>query len=302
MAAPFALRLNRRVQELDTRVCLGLDPRPLLHASTDPAQFDHDPARSARAVVEYFRRIIDATHELVACYKPQVAFFEALGIPGLIALAQLQADIRSRGVPLLSDAKRGDLDSTAEAYAAAWLADGVFASDALTVNPYLGMDSLVPFSDQALQAGRGLFVLVRTSNPGSRDFQGLRDAKGISVAEHVARRLTELAEEAALLGALDPAGYSHVGAVIGATLEADEIARYRELLPRSLFLLPGYGSQGGTAAAAAAAFDANGFGGLVNASRSLTYFGKDEADFPALARRATLSMRDDLNRALEARA
>lgn len=301
MATPFALRLNRRIQELDTRVCLGLDPRPEQHSSTDPAAFGHDPARTARSVVTYFRAILDSTADLIACCKPQVAFFEALGIPGLIALAQLQADIRDRGIPLLSDAKRGDLDSTATAYASAWLGDGVFASDALTVSPYLGMDSLLPFSDQALTAGRGLFVLVRTSNPGSLDFQGLKDADGVSVAEHVARRLAELAEEAAVVGAADPAGYGHVGAVIGATLPAGEIARYRKLMPGSIFLLPGYGSQGGSAEAAAAAFDEHGFGGVVNASRSLTYFGYDEADFAGRAREAALLMRDDLNRALRAR-
>jgi len=301
MAAPFALRLNRRIQELDTRVCLGIDPRPFLHESTDPEQHGNDPARSARAIVEYFRAIIEATEHLVACYKPQVAFFEALGIPGLIALAQLQADIRDRGVPLLTDAKRGDLDSTAAAYATAWLADGVFASDALTVNPYLGMDSLLPFADQALEAGRGLFVLVRTSNPGSSDFQGITDSGGVSVAGHVARKVHELAEEAALVGALDPAGYSHLGAVIGATLPAAEIAQFRALMPRSIFLLPGYGAQGGTMEAAAAAFDDNGFGGLVNASRSLTYFGKDADDFAEQAAAATTLMRDSLNAALAAR-
>src|SRR5699024_7986312 len=107
-------------------------------------------------------------------YKPQVAFFEALGIPGLIALAQIQADIRDRGVPLLTDAKRGDLSSTAEAYADTYFGDGVFQSDALTVNPYLGVDSLLPFMDRALETGKGVFVLVRTSNPGGSDFQELR--------------------------------------------------------------------------------------------------------------------------------
>ena len=153
----FATRLHHRVQTLNTRVCLGLDPRPALHRDTDPQNHDNDPAKVARAVVVYFRQILDATADLVACYKPQSAFFEALGIPGLIALAQLQADIRDRGVPLLTDAKRGDLDSTASAYASTYLADGVFASDALTVNPYMGVDSLLPFTDRALEAGRGVF-------------------------------------------------------------------------------------------------------------------------------------------------
>lgn len=296
----FATRLHHRVQQLDTRVCLGLDPRPALHQSTDPARFESDPAKVARAVVVYFRQILDATADLIACCKPQVAFFEALGIPGLIALAQLQADIRDRGIPLLADAKRGDLDTTAEAYASSWLGEGVFSSDALTVNPYLGADSLMPFTDQALQTGRGIFVLVRTSNPGGADVQELRDAQGVSVAEHVAALVNRLGAEAALVGAADPAGYSHVGAVVGATLPAEQIARFRRLMPAAILLLPGYGSQGGKAESAAAAFDQNGLGALVSASRSLTYFGY-EADHASLAREATLTMRDSLNAALAAR-
>ncbi len=290
----FATRLHHRVQTLNTRVCLGLDPRPALHASTDPELLEHDPAKVARAVVVYFRQILDATDELVACYKPQVAFFEALGIPGLIALAQLQADIRERGVPLLTDAKRGDLDSTAEAYAGVYLADGVFASDALTVNPYMGVDSLLPFTDRALEAKRGVFVIVRTSNPGGSDFQELKDAAGVTVAEHVAEEVAQLGETASLVGATDPAGYSHVHAVIGATLPARQIRRFRELMPRAILLLPGYGRQGGTAEAAAAAFDGNGLGALVSASRSLTYFGPD-ADHVTMAREATQAMRDSIN-------
>lgn len=301
MAVSFAARLNARISNLDTRVCLGLDPRPVLHASTHPDAHDGDPARVARSVVGYFRAIIESTSDLVACYKPQVAFFEALGIPGLIALAQLQADIRELGVPLLTDAKRGDMDTTAEAYAQAWLADGVFATDALTVNPYLGTGSLVPFSDRALQEGRGLFILVRTSNAGGEEFQELRDAGGTAVFEHVADMVNRFGEEAALLGATDPAGYSHAGAVVGATLPVNVIAGLRRRMPRAIFLMPGYGAQGGDSAAAAAAFDEHGFGAVLSASRSLTYFDFDVADHAGQARAATLAMRDELNAAIAAR-
>lgn len=299
MAESFATRLHHRIQQLDSRVCLGIDPRPALHRDTDPVTHEGDPAKIARATVVYFRQIIDATADLVACYKPQVAFFESLGIPGLVALAQLQADLRDRGIPLLSDAKRGDLDSTAAAYASTWLGDGVFSSDAVTVNPWMGTDSLLPFTDQALQTSRGVFVVVRTSNPGGADFQELRDAAGVSAAEHVARTVAELGEEATLVGAVDPAGYSHIGAVVGATLPADQIRALRRLMPRAIFLLPGYGSQGGTAEAAAAAFDPAGLGGLVSASRSLTYFGY-EADHASQAREAALAMRDEVNAAIAA--
>jgi orotidine-5'-phosphate decarboxylase len=296
----FAGRLNQRIQQLDTRVCLGIDPRPEAHASTDPAALEGDPARIAREVVQYFRGIIDATEDLVACYKPQSAFFEALGIPGLIALAQILADIRGRGIPVIMDAKRGDIGSTAEAYAQTYLGSGVFASDALTVSPWLGRDSLFPFTDRALEEGRGVFVLVRTSNPGAGDFQLLADSQEVTVAQRVADSVREFGEEAVRVGAVDAAGYSHAGAVVGLTLPDGELAALRARMPRAILLLPGYGAQGGTAGAAAAGFDANGLGAVVSASRSLTYFGFD-ADAPTKARAATLSMRDDLNAALAAR-
>lgn len=296
----FSDRLNDRIRATGSRVCLGIDPRPEEHPATHPDRFGGDPAQVAKAVVLYYQAIIEATHDLVACYKPQAAFFEALGIPGLIALAQLLAEIRSRGVPVILDAKRGDLGSTAEAYARAYLADGVFAADALTVNPYLGMDGVRPFVTQAAEAGRGVFVLVRTSNPGGGDFQLMRDASGVALFERVADRLGELAREA--LGAVGrEGGYSPVGAVVGATLPAEEIGALRRRLPHSLLLLPGYGAQGGTADSAAQGFDADGLGAVVNASRSLTVFPDAGPAFAGEARRATQAMRDDLNEALERR-
>ncbi len=297
MTPGFATRLHHRVQELNTRVCLGLDPRPALHQSTDPARLEHDPAQVARAVVVYFRKVIEATSGLIACCKPQVAFFEAMGIPGMIALAQITADLRELGIPVIADAKRGDLDTTAAAYASTWLGTGVWSADALTVNPWMGSDSLMPFSDAALENSRGIYVLVRTSNPGGRDLQELLDRDGVSVAERAADMVARLGEEAAAIGATDPAGYSHVGAVVGATLDPAVIGSLRQRMPRALLLLPGYGAQGGTAAAAAAGFDSNGLGAVVSASRSLTYFGY-AADPAEPAREAALAMRDAINEAL----
>ena len=167
-------------------------------------------------MVVYFRKVIEATSGLIACCKPQVAFFEAMGIPGMISLAQITADLRELGIPVIADAKRGDLDTTAAAYASTWLGTGVWSADALTVNPWMGSDSLMPFSDAALENSRGIYVLVRTSNPGGRDLQELLDRDGVSVAERAADMVARLGEEAAAIGATDPAGYSHVGAVVGA--------------------------------------------------------------------------------------
>lgn len=287
MAQPFVERLFDRIQKTNSRVCLGIDPRPEAHPLTHPARFDGDPAQVARAVVHYFQAIIQATHENVACYKLQSAFFEALGVPGIIALAQLIADVRARNIPVILDAKRGDIGATAEAYAQSYLANGVFASDALTVNPYLGTDGLEPFVTQANRAERGLFVLVKTSNPGSADVQDAALEGGERVFERIAALVTRLAEPHR-----GPSGYAPVGAVVGATYPA-ELKTLRAALPYSVLLVPGYGAQGGGAEDVAGAFDPDGLGAVVSSSRALTYL-TEEADFAKRSRRAVAEM----NRAL----
>jgi orotidine-5'-phosphate decarboxylase len=298
VASPFSARLAARVQALDSRVCLGIDPRPEAHPTTHPAAHDHDPARIGRAVAAHVREVLHACHDLIACVKPQSAFFEALGIPGLIALAQVIADAKALAVPVILDAKRGDIGSTAEAYANAYLAEGVFAADALTVNPYLGLDTLEPFIAAAERGGRGLFVLVKTSNPGSGDLQDVRSDDGRTLHERLADALRDRSRE--LLR--DANGYTLLGAVVGATYPA-ELAAARARLPHSWLLVPGYGAQGGSATDVVAAFDAAGSGAVVNASRSLTYPAGATGDSvgPA-ARAAALAMRDDINRALARRA
>ena len=290
------------MSRLGTRVCLGLDPRPAAHPLTDPerlgAASPWDPA-VARAVVRYLAAVLEAVSDLVAACKPQAAFFEAMGPAGYAALAEVTALARDLGVPVVLDAKRGDIGSTAAAYAEAYLGDGPLAADALTVNPYLGLDTLEPFVAAAVRGGRGLYVLVRTSNPGSRDLQGLELAGGGTVASRLAERL---AARAAELDA-DAQGYTALGAVAGAP---EDLAWLREALPRSPLLVPGYGAQGGTADDVAPAFDARGLGALVNASRTLTYgLGFADAatvdEVASLARTAAAAMRDDVEAAVAAR-
>ena len=288
MAQPFAERLFERTKKTNSRVCLGIDPRPEAHPLTHPERFEGDPAQVARAVVHYFQAIIQATHENVACYKLQSAFFEALGVPGIIALAQLIADVRARGIPVILDAKRGDIGTTAEAYAQSYLGNGVFASDALTVNPYLGKDGLEPFITQANRADRGVFVLVKTSNPGSVDLQDAVLGGGERVFERVAALVTRLAEPHR--GA---SGYAPVGAVVGATYPAD-LKTLRAALPYSVLLVPGYGAQGGEAEDVAGAFDSDGLGAVVSSSRALTYLTQ-ESDFAERSREAVAEMNRALN-------
>ena len=290
---PFVEALHARMEALGTAVCMGIDPRPHAHPTTHPDRFGGDGAQVAKAVTAYHRAQLEAAADHLACVKFQAAFFERLGIPGWIALAQLLVDAKALGLPAILDAKRGDVGSTAEAYADAYLRDGPFAADALTLNPYLGMDALEPFVATAEAEGRGVFVLVRTSNPGGADLQDLAVAGDGSVADRVADLLTARARE----GPLDARGYGPVGAVVGGT-HPDALARARARLPHAILLVPGYGAQGATAEDVAAAFDARGGGAIVAASRSLTHAGGD--DPRESARAAAAAMQHALRDAVRA--
>ncbi|MDZ7707664.1 MAG: orotidine-5'-phosphate decarboxylase [Trueperaceae bacterium] len=293
--APFAQRLHARMEALGTHVCMGIDPRPDLHPSTHPASHAGDPAKVAKAVVVYFRDLIDAAADDLACVKLQSAFFERMGVPGLIGMAQLLADARERDIPVILDAKRGDVGSTAEAYADAYLGGGVFAADALTVQPYLGMDAIEPFVLAAQREHRGVFVLVRTSNPGGADLQELALADTGTGAVTVADRLADLLTERAREAGVDAHGYGPLGAVVGGTVP-ERLASLRRRLPHSILLVPGYGAQGASAEGVRAAFDADGLGAVVSASRSLTY--RDGDDPPREAAAATRAMRDAIRAAI----
>jgi orotidine-5'-phosphate decarboxylase len=199
--------------------------------------------------------------------KPQVAFFEVLGGYGLTALERVCAAARDAGLPVIADGKRGDIASTAEAYARAWLGERTPGeepvADALTVNPYLGGDSLTPFVEACDHGGRGIYVLVRTSNAGSADVQALGLADGREVWQRVAESVAGLGSER-----IGDSGLSSIGAVVGLT-QPGALAAARRLMPAAPLLLPGLGAQGGRARDAAPAFAPHPAGGLVNASRSV---------------------------------
>ncbi|MEM8994281.1 MAG: orotidine-5'-phosphate decarboxylase [Acidobacteriota bacterium] len=267
---PFADVLVERVRQLGHPLCVGFDP----HLDRIPASFrrgsmePHDP-ETAGAVADFLGSVLDRVAGRVAVIKPQAAFFEQLGWPGVKVLQELVTKARGLGVLVLMDAKRGDIGSTAAAYSRAHLgADAPFPSHALTVNPYLGLDTLDPFVDRAASTGSGVFVLVRTSNPGAGAFQDLQDAGGRPLFHAVAEALAEPSKR--LRGS---SGFSGLGAVVGATWpgEADAV---RERLPHALVLVPGYGAQGGSAKDAVRAFvpGPNGLeGGLVNSSRGILF-------------------------------
>src|SRR5688500_12814514 len=269
MAGRFAERLEALVSERESQIVLGLDPDParVWPEALAAAPPDGDPAvRAAEVVVAHCSALIAAAGPACVAVKPQVACFERLGAPGWAALERVVAAARAAGLLVLADAKRGDIGVTAEAYAAGLVGPppGLDA-DALTVNPYLGEDSLEPF----VRTGRGIFVLVRTSNPGAADLQDARLDDGERVWERAAR----------LVDGLD------ANAVVGATVPG-HLARARELMPRATFLLPGVGAQGGRVADLAPAFAPGPHGGLVTASRSIARAHEQHGDEPAAAARA----------------
>ena len=266
-------RLAQRVQELNTPVLVGLDPRLERLPRDVLGNTDvKDPTASANAFLRFCHGVIDVVAPLVAAVKPQLAFFEQLGPMGMQALADVVRHARRKGLLVILDGKRNDIGSTAAGYADAYLgATSTWGGDALTVSPYLGEDSLQPFVDIAVQRDAGIFVLVKTSNPGGRDFQDLV-ADRETIYQHVARRVEALAEQTA-----SACGYGAVGAVVGATYP-EQLAELRQLMPHAWLLVPGFGAQGGTAMDVVAAFDEKGVGAVVNASRSII-FAHDRPEF-----------------------
>src|ERR1700680_2687777 len=303
-------RLIAAVRAKRSPCVVGLDPR----LDTMPRYLVDEAAamprdEAAHAILAGFgRAVVDAVAEHVPAVKVQSAFYELLGVPGLRAFLETVRAARAAGLLVSVDAKRGDIASTAPAYAEAFLGEldwrgearPTVGADAATVSPYLGGDSLEPWGDACRRPGKGIFGRARTANQGSADLQGLRLAGGGTVDERVASMVDRLGE-----GLVGAAGYSSVGAVVGATFPADA-ARLRPLMPRAIFLLPGYGAQGGGAEGLAACFDRDGLGAVVSASRSITYPKGAEAAtsagaYCALMRTSLLAMIADVNAALERR-
>jgi orotidine-5'-phosphate decarboxylase len=288
----FFERLEAARVERQTTLCVGIDPRlDRLPAHVRRAAGDD----VERALRQFGHEVIDLTAKDAACVKPQIAFFEAHGLAGLRAYASILAEARRRGIPVIADAKRGDIGTTAEAYARAFLRPGSdLEADAVTANPYFGGDALQPFVDAAAANGKGVYVLVRTSNPGARDLQDLAAGEG-------GRRLFDhVADLVARLDSRAPSGVRVVGAVVGAT--APEAGRrLRERMPDVPFLVPGYGAQGASAKDVAACAREDGSGLVVNASRSLTDPPGSDADWRAAVVRAAAAAREELHGACAVR-
>ena len=262
----FGDRLAEAVRTKKSAVCVGLDPRwGSLPESIRSGIDDQDRKSVAEATECYCRHVIDAVAEFAPVVKPQAAFFEQLGPAGMVALGAVIQYARQAGLLVLLDGKRGDIGTTAEAYADAYLGESsAWQCDALTVNPYLGDDTLKPFVDQCQSRFAGIFVLVKTSNPGSGFLQD-KVIDGRTVYEHMAALVQQLGQQS-----VGSSGYGSIGAVVGATYP-EQLAKLRAQMTNTWILIPGYGAQGGTASDVAHGFDKNGLGAIVNSSRGIIF-------------------------------
>lgn len=300
----FGDQLSYRIKELGNPSVVGLDPRldKIPNYLKDEAirKFDKTPQAAAEAIWMFNQGLIDTLSDIVPAVKPQIAFYECFGHHGLEAYERTIAYAQKKGMLVIGDVKRGDIGSTAEAYAEGHLGKvdlfgtptSILNADAITVNPYLGSDSVAPFVKVCKEEGKGIFVLVRTSNESADEIQG--QAVGDQLMDEVVAGLVE-GWGRDLIG---ESGYSSVGAVVGATYPEDA-HNLRLLMPQQLILVPGYGAQGGTAEDVKPCFHKNGTGAIVNSSRAIIFAyledGVNERAYADAARSAALRMKDDLN-------
>ncbi|MCM8710065.1 orotidine-5'-phosphate decarboxylase [Clostridium sp. SYSU_GA19001] len=268
-------------------VCVGLDTA----VEYIPKEFLNKYTSLEEAVFRFNQKIIDATFDTAACYKPQIAYYEALGIMGLQVYKKTLEYIKSLGGISIGDIKRGDIAKTAEMYAKAHFS-GDFECDAVTLNPYMGMDSIEPYLKYVKTCEKGLFVLLRTSNPGAADIEYIEGADGKRVYETVGDKIGQIGKDY-----IGKHGYSSIGAVVGCT-HVDEAKKLREKFSNMFFLIPGYGAQGGTAEDVAL-YMRNGNGGIVNSSRGILLAYKNfegrEMEFDLCAREEALKIRREID-------
>lgn len=265
----FADRLLEAIERKRSHVVVGLDPdlallppnltQDLAGAASQVA----DPAETAACYRRFLFALVDGLAPFAVAVKPQIAYFEVLGSAGISVYEEVVARAKEAGLIVIADVKRGDIGSTAEAYAKAHLDRA--GADAVTVNPYFGGDGLEPFLARARDAGKGLFILVKTSNPSSSEIQDVQLASGVSLFEHVGDLVTGWG-----LKAKGVRGYSSVGAVVGGT-HPDQGAELRQRMPGVPLLIPGYGAQGAKASDLVGMFDAAGTGAVVNSARGILY-------------------------------
>lgn len=282
-------KLFKTVEEKG-HVCVGLDT----DLSYIPNTFLNKFGSLEDAIFEFNKAIIDETIDVAACYKPQIAYYEALGISGLMAYKKTLEYIKLKGGISIGDIKRGDISKTAEMYAKAHF-EGDFEADFITLSPYMGLDSIEPYLPYIKEKEKGVFLLVRTSNKGAKDIQYIDTLEGKKVFNSVGEKIQNLGKEC-----IGECGYSSIGGVVGCT-HVEEGVELRNKLNSMFFLIPGYGAQGGKAEDVAL-YLKDGNGGVVNSSRGIMLAYKKhedgEANFAKYARKEVIRMRDEILRAI----
>jgi len=288
MSGHFGDDLTAAIARKRAPVCVGLDP---VHDRLPASLRDEFGDDRVGAIREFCCQVLLLIEPIVPAVKIQSAYFEIYQQAGVGLYFDLIAFAREIGLIVIGDVKRGDIGSTAEAYARAHVS-GENCPDAITINGYFGSDGLFPFIDAGSEQGRGVFILVRTSNPSGAVVQDFLDAEERKFFEHMADQVAAIGGADELVGS---SGYSRVGAVVGATYP-QEARELRSIMPRQIFLVPGYGAQGATASDCAAAFKADGTGAIVNASRSIIYaYGKQpDVGWREAIERAAKSFASDL--------
>lgn len=300
--------LIAKIKELNNPTVIGLDPRYDILPKCIKEKYSQDVEGACKGFLEFNKELIDATYDIIPAVKPQIAFYEMFGIEGMKVFDETCRYAKEKGMIVIADMKRGDIGTTAQAYSNAAIGKtligdiehSIFDVEFVTVNPYLGTDGVKPFINDCEKYGKGIFILVKTSNKSSGELQDLKTEDGEELYKKVAKLVNEWGKE--LIGTN---GYSSVSAVVGATYPK-QLQELRELMPNTYFLIPGYGAQGGKAEDIALGFDKEGLGGIVNASRSLMCAYKSdkwsdkftEEEYAQATRAEAIRMRDEINTAI----
>ena len=293
-----------KIKEKDNPTVIGLDPRYEMIPKCITQKYAPTLEGASKAIIEFNKRLIDATYDIIPAVKPQIAFYEMFGIEGMKAFKETCEYAKQKGMIVIADIKRGDIGSTAEGYSNAFLGktkiankeESIFDVEFVTLNPYMGIDSIKPFIEDCKKYNKGIFILIKTSNPSSGDIQDVKMKDGEELYTKVAKLVENWGED--LRGEY---GYSSVGGVVGATYP-EQLESLRKVAPHTFFLIPGYGAQGGKANDIAKAFDSNGIGGIVNSSRGLMCAYKSdlwkdkftEEEFEKATRAEALRMKEEL--------
>lgn len=297
--------LIEKIKEMNNPTVMGLDPRYEMLPKVVTDKYEKTLEGVSKAIVEYNKALIDETYDIIPAIKPQMAFYEMFGIEGVQAFKETCEYAKQKGMVVIADNKRGDIGSTAQGYSNAYLGKtkigdiekSIFDVEFMTVNPYMGTDCIKPFVEDCKKYNKGIFILVKTSNPSSGELQDEILQNGEEIYTKMINLVEKWGEE--LRGKY---GYSSIAAVVGATYPK-QLEQLRKIAPHTFFLIPGYGAQGGKPEDIALGFDENGLGGIVNASRSLMcayksekYFNKfEEKDYAKATREEALKMKAELN-------